>query len=47
MTYTKPEVKTIGEAIVVIEFTHRKVAAHVSDNPPYPAITNPAYDLDE
>jgi hypothetical protein len=47
MNYSKPEVKTLGEATVVIDFTNHKVPCHCSDRPPFPQIPNPAYDLDE
>jgi len=44
MTYSKPEVKALGEATVVIEF-HQKVAPPRIDA--QLKVLNPAYDLDE
>lgn len=44
MTYSKPEVKTLGEATVVIEF-QQKVAPPQIDA--QLKVLNPAYDLDE
>jgi hypothetical protein len=46
MTYSKPEVKTLGDAKMVIESTHQKVASLQTDGQ-LMKITNPAYDLDE
>jgi hypothetical protein len=48
MTYSKPEVKTLGEATMVIEALQQKVPSTVIE-----PVTgqlrkfNPAYDLDE
>jgi hypothetical protein len=45
MTYSKPEVKTLGEAKMVIE-AHVKAIPSVLE-PPYKFTLNAAYDLDE
>ena len=45
MNYSKPEVKTLGQAKMVIERTGKKVTTQVID--PSFKVLNPAYDLDE
>jgi hypothetical protein len=45
MNYSKPEVKTLGEATVVIETLQQKQSTSQVD--PQLKIFNPAYDLDE
>jgi hypothetical protein len=45
MNYSKPEVKTLGEAKTVIE-NHVKLTPTTIDSPAFKAL-NPAYDLDE
>jgi hypothetical protein len=44
MNYVKPEVKTIGEAMTVIEFQQKVLPVYVEVLHRSP---NPAYDLDE
>jgi hypothetical protein len=46
MTYTKPEVATLGTAVRVIEQTGHKPGMTIPDGPVQPKV-NPAYDLDE
>jgi hypothetical protein len=46
MTYTKPEVAVLGEAVRVIESTHLKGNYTLSDGVNMHKV-NPAYDLDE
>jgi len=46
MNYTKPEVRTLGDATTVIEH----ITGKPTTNPSEPLVrptTNPAYDLDE
>jgi hypothetical protein len=45
MNYTKPEVKTLGEAKTVIEGVIQKTPTGVLD--PAKLFNTPAYDLDE
>ena len=45
MSYSKPEVKTLGDATMVIE-SHIKAYSLLNDGVPM-RIPNPAYDLDE
>jgi hypothetical protein len=46
MTYTKPEVATLGDATHAIEQTQTKVHGTIVEAPRAPKL-NPAYDLDE
>ncbi|MGB8061803.1 MAG: hypothetical protein WCF26_07900 [Candidatus Sulfotelmatobacter sp.] len=47
MTYSKPEVKTLGEARMIIQAPpHQKIPGSPTDGVPL-KVTNPAYDLDE
>ena len=47
MTYSKPEVKNLGEAKKVIElFPTQKIQSTKTDGQPL-RVVNPAYDLDE
>lgn len=45
MNYSKPEVKTLGQAKEVIETLNKKVSTSQID--PQRQVFNPAYDLDE
>ena len=45
MNYSKPEVKTLGQAKAVIESLQQKVTTRQID--PQLKVFNPAYDLDE
>jgi hypothetical protein len=47
MNYSKPEVKMLGEATMVIESTHTKSILPKVDGVPPQFTLNPAYDLDE
>ena len=47
MTYSKPEVKTLGQAKVVIEGFVTKQRLGPIDNPVQQTKLPPAYDLDE
>jgi hypothetical protein len=48
MNYSKPEVKTLGEATTVIETMQKKVSSTVIDpQTGLKQVLNPAYDLDE
>jgi len=47
MTYTRPEVAVVGEAVRVIEFFHIKLPEGLFDGPLLHFRLNPAYDLDE
>lgn len=44
MTYSKPEVKTLGEATAVIEFAQKVTTQRIDAQL---KVLNPAYDLDE
>ena len=46
MTYSKPEVKSLGEAKMVIEKVGKQQST-LSDGQPFRIVVNPAYDLDE
>jgi hypothetical protein len=47
MTYTKPEVSTLGKASELIENAIPPKSGSVVDHPLPPKPSNPAYDLDE
>jgi hypothetical protein len=47
MPYNKPEVKTLGEATMVIEFIGRKTLLPLIEGFPPLLMMNPAYDLDD
>jgi hypothetical protein len=47
MNYSKPEVKTLGQAKAVIERTGQKAPPINVFDPPTKLTLNPAYDLDE
>ena len=46
MTYTKPEVNTLGNALRVIEFVQKPNGGSPDSQTPFTPI-DPAYDLDE
>jgi hypothetical protein len=46
MNYSKPEVKTLGQATEVIERTGKTQIPSLVDGPKFKTV-NPAYDLDE
>ena len=47
MTYTKPEVAVLGQAVRVIEQRNGKGHTYVGDGQTIAKVLNPAYDLDE